>query len=47
MSHYLVERIQTISNIKIEPQTEVIEIHGEDHLSGITIRHHDSKIEEH
>jgi thioredoxin reductase (NADPH) len=47
MSHYLVERIQTIPNIKIEPQTEVIEIHGEDHLCGITIRHHDSKIEEH
>jgi len=47
MSHYLVERIQTIPNIKIEPQTEVIETHGEDHLSGVTIRHHDSKIDEH
>jgi len=47
MSHYLVERIRTLPNIKVEPHTEVIEVHGEDHLSGITIRHHESKIEEH
>jgi thioredoxin reductase (NADPH) len=46
MSHYLIERIQTIPNIKIEPYTEVIEVHGEDHLSGITIRHHDTKTTE-
>jgi len=47
MSHYLIERIQTIPNIKVEPYTEVVEVHGEDHLSGITIRHHDTKTTEH
>jgi thioredoxin reductase (NADPH) len=47
MSHYLVERIQTIPNIKVEPCTEIIEVHGEDRLSGITLRHHESKIQEH
>jgi thioredoxin reductase (NADPH) len=46
MSHYLIERIETIPNIKLEPYTEVIEVHGEDHLSGITIRHHDTKTTE-
>lgn len=46
MSHYLVERIQTIPNIKVEPQTEVIEVHGEDHLTRLTIRHHDTKTTE-
>jgi thioredoxin reductase (NADPH) len=46
MSHYLVERIQTIPNIKVEPQTEVVEVHGEDRLSSLTIRHHDTNIDE-
>jgi len=46
MSHYLVERIKTISNITVEPFTEVIEVHGEDRLSGLTIRHHDTKTTE-
>jgi thioredoxin reductase (NADPH) len=43
MSHYLVERIKTIPNITVEPNTEVIEVHGENRLSKITIRHHDTK----
>jgi thioredoxin reductase (NADPH) len=43
MSHYLVERIEAISNIKVEPHTEVIEVHGDDRLNGLTIRHHDTK----
>jgi thioredoxin reductase (NADPH) len=47
MSHYLIERIQTIPNIKVEPHTEVVEVHGEDHLSGITIRHCDTQTTEH
>jgi thioredoxin reductase (NADPH) len=47
MSHYLVERIHSIPNIKVEPQTEVIELHGEDRLSNLTIRHHDTKTDEH
>jgi thioredoxin reductase (NADPH) len=47
MSHYLVERIHTIPNITVEPYTEVAELHGEDHLTGLTVRHHDTKSEEH
>ena len=43
MSHYLVERIKTIANITVEPNTEVVEVRGENRLSGITIRHHDTK----
>ena len=46
MSYYLIERIQTIPNIKVELQTEVIEVHGEERLSRLTIRHCDSKAEE-
>jgi thioredoxin reductase (NADPH) len=46
MSHYLTERIQTIPNIKVETHTEVVELQGEDRLSGITIRHHDTKTDE-
>ena len=47
MSHYLIERIQTIPNITVETHTEVTELHGQDHLTGLTIRHHDTKTEEH
>jgi thioredoxin reductase (NADPH) len=47
MSHYLVERIESIPNITVEPNTEVIEVHGEDRLTGLTIRHHDTKTTEH
>ena len=47
MSHYLVERVQTIPNIKIEPNAEVIEVQGDDRLTGLTIRHHDTKVDEH
>jgi thioredoxin reductase (NADPH) len=46
MSHYLVERIKTIPNITVEPFTEVIEVHGEDRLTGLSIRHHDTKTTE-
>lgn len=46
MSHYLVERIETLPNIKVEPYTEVIEVHGDERLTGLTIRHHDTKTEE-
>jgi thioredoxin reductase (NADPH) len=46
MSHYLVERIGTIPNITVEPHTEVVEVHGDERLSGLTIRHHDTKAEE-
>jgi thioredoxin reductase (NADPH) len=46
MSHYLIERIETIPNITVETNTEVTEVHGEDHLGGLTVRHHDTKSEE-
>ena len=46
MSHYLVERIKTIPNITVEPYTEVIEVHGDERLTGLTIRHHDTKTTE-
>ena len=46
MSYYLIERIQTIPNIKVELNTEVIEVHGEERLNGLTIRHCDTKAEE-
>jgi thioredoxin reductase (NADPH) len=46
MSYYLVERIKTIPSITVEPNTEVIEVHGDDRLTGLTIRHHDSKTDE-
>jgi thioredoxin reductase (NADPH) len=46
MSHYLIERINTVPNITVETHTEVTEVHGEDHLTGLTIHHHDTNTEE-
>jgi thioredoxin reductase (NADPH) len=46
MSHYLIERIHTIPNIKVEPYTEVTEVHGEERLKSLTIHHHDTKTDE-
>ncbi len=46
MSHYLVERIKTIPNITVEPNTEVIAVHGESRLTGLSIRHHDTQTTE-
>lgn len=46
MSHYLRERIGTIPNIKVVPNTEVIEVQGEDRLTGITLRRHDTQTTE-
>ena len=43
MSHYLVERIATIPNISVIPNAEVVEVHGDDRLEQITIRHHSDK----
>jgi thioredoxin reductase (NADPH) len=47
MSHYLHERVQTIPNIKVEPFTEVVAVEGDERLSGLTIRHHDTRTDEH
>jgi thioredoxin reductase (NADPH) len=37
MSQYLIDQIQQIENIHVETQSEVVEVHGEDHLESITI----------
>jgi thioredoxin reductase (NADPH) len=42
MSHYLVERIATIPNIKVVPNAEVVEVKGRERLEEIAIQHHDT-----
>lgn len=46
MSHYLVERINTIPNISVVPNAEVIEVSGGDRLEEITVRHQGAKTTE-
>ena len=46
MSNYLVERIQTIPNISVIPNAEVVEVEGQDRLEAITVRHHDTQTTE-
>ncbi len=38
MSHYLVERIAQIPNIIVEPNTKIVEVHGEGRLAEISVR---------
>ncbi len=38
MSHYLVEQLREIKNVSCRTCTEVVEVHGEDHLEGLTLR---------
>lgn len=40
MSQYLIDQIREVPNIQVEVQSEVMEVHGEDHLSSITILNH-------
>jgi thioredoxin reductase (NADPH) len=42
MSHYLVERIATIPNISVIPNSEVVAVEGKDQLEEITVQHHDT-----
>lgn len=37
MSQYLIDRIQTIENVKVKLRTQVVEVKGEDHLTAITL----------
>jgi thioredoxin reductase (NADPH) len=37
MSQYLIDQIRQVENIHVETQSEVVEVHGEDHLESITI----------
>ena len=46
MSHYLVERIETIPNISVVPNAEVVEVRGQARLEEITVRHHDTGLTE-
>jgi thioredoxin reductase (NADPH) len=39
MSHYLIEQIEKTPNIEVWTHTTVSEVHGETHLSEITIKH--------
>jgi thioredoxin reductase (NADPH) len=38
MSHYLIEQIEKTSNVEVWTNTTAIEVHGDTHLSEITIR---------
>jgi thioredoxin reductase (NADPH) len=38
MSHYLVEQIERVPNIRVRTCTEVAEAHGDDHLERLTLR---------
>jgi thioredoxin reductase (NADPH) len=46
MSHYLVQRIATIPNISVIPNSEVVAVEGGDRLESITVRHHDTGVTE-
>lgn len=46
MSHYLWQRIATIPNIEVIPNSEVAAVHGDGRLDRITIQHHDTGIAE-
>ncbi|HTT62005.1 MAG TPA: FAD-dependent oxidoreductase [Bryobacteraceae bacterium] len=37
MSQYLIDEISRTTNIQVEFQTQVVEVHGEDHLEAITV----------
>lgn len=38
MSYYLIEQLDTISNVHVETRAEVVDAHGEEHLESITVR---------
>jgi thioredoxin reductase (NADPH) len=40
MSHYLIERINTLPNIMVRSDSDVVEVHGGDHLEEIVVRNH-------
>ena len=43
MSHYLIDQIREVPNIRVETQAEVVEVHGDNHLESITIANHASE----
>jgi len=38
MSHYLIEQLHAMDNITVRLQTVIDEVHGDDHLEGLTLR---------
>jgi thioredoxin reductase (NADPH) len=38
MSQYLIEQIKKTPNIEVWPDTEVVEVHGDNHLEAISVR---------
>ncbi len=46
MSHYLIQQIEAIENIKVQTCTEIVQGHGTDHLEGLTLRHNVTGVEE-
>ncbi len=42
MSQYLIEQIEATNNIEVLAYTEVVEVHGETHLEGLTLLHNDT-----
>ncbi|WP_297616894.1 FAD-dependent oxidoreductase [Nocardia sp.] len=46
MSHYLIQQIEQIPNIKVHPRTEVVSADGDDHLERIVLRDNATGAEE-
>jgi len=46
MSQYLVERIQSMPQVKIYTHTEIVEVHGDDHLESVTFRNNQTNQEQ-
>jgi thioredoxin reductase (NADPH) len=46
MSHYLIQQIEAIDNIKVRTDTEVVSAHGADHLEQIVLRGGSTGVEE-
>ena len=46
MSEYLVRRIQAADNVEVRLRTEVVAVHGEDHLEGVTLADRESGVEQ-
>lgn len=46
MSHYLIQQIEQIPNIKVQTRTEVVSADGDDHLERIVLRNNDTGVEE-
>jgi thioredoxin reductase (NADPH) len=46
MSHYLIRQIAETANIEVRLDTEVIAVHGADHLEGLTVCNHANGVHE-